>query len=67
MAVSDAPEVADEALQSAAEPGTFTSALARLEDVADTFSAALHALETITCPEKVCSSCRSCCVACSVS
>ena len=33
--------------------GTFSSALSRLQDVSETFSAALHALETITCPEKV--------------
>lgn len=46
------PASADDAMQTS-KAGTFTGALVRLEDVSETFSAALQALETITCPEKV--------------
>ena len=49
-ALGESVESAGPATQSS---GTFSSALSRLEDVSETFSAALHALETITCPEKV--------------
>jgi hypothetical protein len=44
---------ADEPAQQNGVGGAFARTLARLEDVSETFSAALHALETITCPEKV--------------
>lgn len=49
----EAPESAPDEPEQECEDGTFTSAIARLEEVSDTFNAAFQALETITCAEKV--------------